>query len=199
MKRRLAAILVGDVVGYCAMMEADEEGTAARVAELGAALQEKVRAHDGRVFKTMGDAVLADFASPLNALRCAVEIRNGLAEVPGKTKVPGKTIQMRFGLHLADVIEAGDDLIGDGVNLAARIQSSAEAGAIEISGGFSSRCGGIRLSRSSRWVRGSLRISPKRSRSIARAANSRRGCFRPPPRRLHRGKRSALIPLRSFR
>ncbi len=128
MKRRLAAILVGDVVGYSAMMEADEEGTAARVAQLSAVLQEKVRAHDGRVFKTMGDAILADFASPLNALRCAVEIRNGLAEVPGKT------IQMRFGLHLADVIESGDDLIGDGVNLAARIQSSADPGAIELSG-----------------------------------------------------------------
>lgn len=78
--------------------------------------------------KTMGDAILADFASPLNALRCAVEIRNKLAEVPGKT------IQMRFGLHLADVIEWGDDLIGDGINLAARIQSAADPGAIELSG-----------------------------------------------------------------
>ncbi|MDQ3314269.1 MAG: adenylate/guanylate cyclase domain-containing protein, partial [Verrucomicrobiota bacterium] len=116
MKRRPAAILVGDVVGYSAMMEADEEGTAARVAQLSAVLQKKVRAHDGRVFKTMGDAILADFASPLNALRWAVEIRNKLAEVPGKT------IQMRFGLHLADVIEWGDDLIGDGINLAARFR-----------------------------------------------------------------------------
>jgi adenylate cyclase len=75
MKRRLAAILVGDVVGYSAMMEADEEGTAERMADLTAMVHEKVKARDGRVFKTMGDAVLADFASPLNALRCAVRSR----------------------------------------------------------------------------------------------------------------------------
>jgi TolB-like protein len=127
-KRRLATILVGDVVGYSAMMEADEEGTAARITDLTALVREKVQARDGRVFKMMGDAVLADFASPLNALRCAVELRSAVAE----TAAPA--IQMRFGLHLADVIESGDDLIGDGVNLAARIQSSADPGAIDISG-----------------------------------------------------------------
>jgi adenylate cyclase len=128
MKRRLAAILVGDVVGYSAMMEADEEGTAARITDLTATMHEKVKARDGRVFKTMGDAILADFASPLNALRCAVEIRSALAE---NADMP---LRMRFGLHLADVIESGDELIGDGVNLAARIQSSADPGAIEVSG-----------------------------------------------------------------
>ena len=128
MKRRLAAILVGDVVGYSAMMEADEEGTAARITDLAAMAHEKVKAREGRIFKMMGDAVLADFASPLNALRCAVELRNALAETAGES------IQMRFGLHLADVIEAGDDLLGDGVNLAARIQAAAEPGAIDVSG-----------------------------------------------------------------
>jgi adenylate cyclase len=128
MKRRLAAILVGDVVGYSAMMETDEEGTAARIGDIASTMQEKVKARDGRVFKTMGDAVLADFASPLNALRCAVEMRSALAESADNP------IRMRFGLHLADVIESGDDLIGDGVNLAARIQSSADPGAIEVSG-----------------------------------------------------------------
>jgi adenylate cyclase len=127
MKRRLAAILVGDVVRYSAMMEADEEGTAARMTDVDAVVQEKVKARDGRVFKRMGDSVLADFASPLNAVRCAVELRSALAENE-------KPIQMRFGLHLADVIESGDDLIGDGVNLAARIQSSADPGAIDVSG-----------------------------------------------------------------
>jgi class 3 adenylate cyclase/TolB-like protein len=127
MKRRLATILVGDVVGYSAMMEADEEGTAARIAELTTLVREKVEAREGRVFKTMGDAVLADFASPLNALRCAVELRGALAEM-------SPPLQMRFGLHLADIIESGEDLIGDGVNLAARIQGAAAPGAIEISG-----------------------------------------------------------------
>jgi len=103
MKRRLATILVGDVVGYSSMMERDEEGTARRIANLTAMVRDKVKVRDGRVFKTMGDAILADFASPLNALRCAVEIRNGLAEAAGES------LQMRFGLHLADVIESGDD------------------------------------------------------------------------------------------
>jgi adenylate cyclase len=128
MKRRLAAILVGDVVGYSAMMEADEEATAVRIAHLIAALREMVQAHDGCVFKTMGDSVLADFASPWNALRCAVEMRSALAENKERT------IQMRFGLHIADVIESGTDLLGDGVNLAARIQSCADPGAIDVSG-----------------------------------------------------------------
>src|SRR2546423_15020644 len=115
MKRRLAAILVGDVVGYSAMMEADEEATASRIEALMTDLREQVEGHEGRVFKTMGDALLADFASPMNALRCAVEIRGALAEADTKP------LQMRFGLHVADVIESGDDLLGDGVNLAARI------------------------------------------------------------------------------
>ena len=84
MKRRLAAILVGDVVGYSAMMEADEEGTAARIRDLTSRVQERVAARDGRVFKTMGDAVLAEFASPLNALRSAVELRSSLAEQEGR-------------------------------------------------------------------------------------------------------------------
>ena len=128
MKRRLATILVGDVVGYSAMMEADEEGTAARVAEVAEMIRAKVSARDGRVFKTMGDSVLAEFGSPLNALRCAVDIRGALAEVTGNE------IRMRFGLHLADVIEAGSDLIGDGVNVAARIEQGAEPGTIDISG-----------------------------------------------------------------
>ena len=128
MKRRLTTILIGDVVGYSAMMEADEEGTAARIVELSGILQEKVRARDGRVFKMMGDAILAEFVSPLSALRCAVELRSALAEAHGDK------IQMRLGLHLADVIESGEDLIGDGVNVAARIQAAADPGAIEISG-----------------------------------------------------------------
>jgi len=128
MKRRLAAILVGDVVGYSAMMEANEEETAAQIANVIAMAREKMGLRGGRVFKTMGDAVLADFASPVNALRCAVEMRSALAE-----NTEGG-MQMRFGLHLADVIESGEDLIGDGVNLAARIQAGADPGAIEISG-----------------------------------------------------------------
>ncbi|MBA3963576.1 MAG: adenylate/guanylate cyclase domain-containing protein [Chthoniobacterales bacterium] len=127
MKRRLATILVGDVVGYSALMEADEEGTARRLQQATALARRVVAEYEGRIFKLMGDAILAEFGSPLNALRAAVGLRAGLAE----TTPP---LQVRLGLHLADVIESGDDLIGDGVNLAARIQQQATPGAIEISG-----------------------------------------------------------------
>lgn len=130
MKRRLAAILVADVAGYSSLMEADEEGTAARMAACRALADAEIGRADGRVFKSMGDAVLAEFASPMNALHCAVAIRDALALAERDREAP---LTMRFGLHLADVMVEGDDLIGDGVNLAARIQQAAEPGAVELS------------------------------------------------------------------
>jgi adenylate cyclase len=133
MKRRLAAILVADVVGYSGLMEADEEGTAQRVAACRAIADTEIAKAEGRLFKTMGDAVLAEFASPVNALRCAVGIRDALAAAEHGEERP---LTMRFGLHLADVMVDGDDLIGDGINLAARIQQAAEPGAIDISAGM---------------------------------------------------------------
>jgi class 3 adenylate cyclase/TolB-like protein len=130
MKRHLATILVADVVGYSSLMEADEEGTVVRLAACRAVIDSQVAECEGRVFKAMGDAVLAEFASPINAVRCAAGIRSGL--VLGEQGVENP-FRMRFGLHLADVLVEGDDLIGDGVNLAARIQQNAEPDAIDIS------------------------------------------------------------------
>jgi adenylate cyclase len=131
MKRRLAAILVADVVGYSSLMEADEEGTAERMSACRAIADAEIAKTDGRLFKAMGDAVLAEFASPMNAVRCAVGIRNTLALTEQDQDQP---LTMRFGLHLADVMVEGDDLVGDGVNLAARIQQAAEPHAIDLSG-----------------------------------------------------------------
>jgi adenylate cyclase len=131
MKRRLAAILVADVAGYSSLMEADEEGTAARMAACRANADAEITKADGRLFKTMGDALLAEFASPMNAVRCAAAIRNAMVLAEQGQDRP---LTMRFGLHLADVLVEGDDLIGDGVNLAARIQQAAEPGAIDLSG-----------------------------------------------------------------
>jgi adenylate cyclase len=131
MKRRLAAILVADVAGYSSLMEADEEGTAARMADCRAIADAEIAKTDGRLFKAMGDALLAEFASPMNAVRCAVGIRDALIVAEAGRERP---LTMRFGLHLADVLVDGDDLIGDGVNLAARIQQAAEPGAIDVSG-----------------------------------------------------------------
>jgi len=131
MKRRIAAILVADVVGFSGLMEADEEGTAQRLAGCRDLINAEVAEYDGRLFKAMGDAVLVEFASPINAVRCAAGVRTGLALAAQASGSP--PLHMRFGLHLADVMVVDDDLIGDGVNLAARIQQAADPDAIDIS------------------------------------------------------------------
>ncbi len=130
MQRRLATLLVADVVGYSRLMEAAEEPTAARLQACQQLMSVMVSRAGGRVFNRAGDAMLAEFASPINALRCAVQIREELA---AKDADSTERLQLRFGLHLADVMVAGDDLIGDGVNLAARIQQTAEPDAIYVS------------------------------------------------------------------
>lgn len=130
MQRRLATILVADVVGYSRLMEAAEETTAARLQICHQLMSKAVTTADGRVFNRAGDAMLAEFASPINALRCAVEIRESMAADDADATA---RLQLRFGLHLADVMVAGDDLIGDGVNLTARIQQGAEPDAIHVS------------------------------------------------------------------
>jgi adenylate cyclase len=130
MHRRLAAIMVGDIVGYSKLMEAAEERTAARLDTCQSIVSEKVGLLGGRVFNTAGDSVLAEFPSAINAVRCAVEIRIALA---GANLPDDEPITMRFGLHLADVMVRGNDLIGNGVNIAARIEQSADPGSICIS------------------------------------------------------------------
>ncbi|MBA3446653.1 MAG: adenylate/guanylate cyclase domain-containing protein [Pseudaminobacter sp.] len=131
MKRKMAAFMVGDVVGYSAMMERAEEQTAERLADCQALISEKVALLDGRVFKTAGDAAFAEFPSAVNAVRSAFEIRGALA---GAQYPAGEPLRMRFGLHIADVVVQGDDLVGDGVNLTARIQAAAEPDSIYVSG-----------------------------------------------------------------
>ena len=131
MKRKIAALMIGDVVGYSAMMERAEEQTAERLASCQALISEKVGSLDGRIFKTAGDAALAEFPSAVNAVRSAFEIRGALA---GMQEPASDPLRMRFGLHIADVVVQGDDLVGDGVNLAARIQAAAEPDSIYVSG-----------------------------------------------------------------
>ena len=131
MQRRIAALMVGDIVGYSGMMERAEEQTAERLASCQALISEKVGLLDGRVFKTVGDGALAEFPSAVNAVRSAFEIRSALAGVQDPASEP---LRMRFGLHLADVVVQGDDLVGDGVNIAARIQAAAEPDSIYVSG-----------------------------------------------------------------
>ncbi len=130
MKRRMAAILVADIVGYSGLMEADEEGTARRLAGCRDLINAEIVKCEGRLFKAMGDAVLVEFGSPINAVRCAASIRAALVLARQRDECQ---FQMRFGLHVADVLVENDDLIGDGVNLAARIQQAAEPDTIDIS------------------------------------------------------------------
>ncbi len=131
MQRRMAALMVGDIVGYSGMMERAEEQTVERLASCQALISEKVGLLEGRVFKTIGDGALAEFPSAVNAVRSAFEIRSALAGVQEPMSEP---MRMRFGLHIADVVVQGDDLVGDGVNLAARIQAAAEPDSIYVSG-----------------------------------------------------------------
>jgi adenylate cyclase len=126
-KRRLAGILAADVVGYSAMVGADEPGTLARVRALRTdVIEPLVAAHEGRLFKTTGDGFFVEFASAVQALRCAIAIQDTLrAEVDG--------LRLRIGVHQGEVVPEGDDLMGDGVIIAARLEPLAEPGGICIS------------------------------------------------------------------
>src|SRR5215831_16623977 len=132
--RRLAAILAADVVGYSRMMEGDEVGTlAALKARRRGVLEPLVTKHEGRVFKVTGDGVLIEFASTVNAVQCAVDLQQGMAAA-NAGEPDDKHIVLRIGVNLGDVLVEGNDLYGDSVNIAARLESHAEPGGILISG-----------------------------------------------------------------
>lgn len=132
-KRKLSAILSADVVGYSKLMGEDEEGTMRRLAELRGITDSVIELHDGRVFNTAGDAVLAEFASPVEAVRTAIEIQNAV-QTRNKDLPADKQMLFRIGVNLGDVMIKDGDLLGDGVNVAARLQSIAPPGGICISG-----------------------------------------------------------------
>src|SRR3954447_10516029 len=130
--RRLAAILAADVVGYSRLMEVDEAGTARLLREHRAATDPLVAEHGGRIVKTTGDGVLIEFSSVVGAVQCAVALQKLMAE--RNAEVPGqRRMDWRVGIHLGDILIEGDDILGDGVNLAARLEGIAEPGGICIS------------------------------------------------------------------
>jgi class 3 adenylate cyclase len=130
--RKLAAILAADAVGYSRMMSADEEGTLRVLAGHRAVIDRIIELHEGRIVGTAGDSVLAEFASPVLAVRCAVEMQEAL-KTRNQSLAPASQMLFRVGINLGDVVVAGDDLLGDGVNVAARLESIAEPGGICIS------------------------------------------------------------------
>ena len=134
--RKLAAILAADVVGFSRLAGADEDRTLARLRALRSDLIDpSIAIHNGRVVKRTCDGLIAEFGSVVDAVRCAIEVQRGMAEHNAGV-APEKRIEFRIGVHLGDVVEEADgDLMGDGVNIAARLESIAEAGGLCLSGG----------------------------------------------------------------
>ena len=133
-QRRLAAIMAIDVVGFSRLMGADEVGTLARLKALRANLIDpRIAEYQGRIVKEMGDGLLVEFASIIDAVQCADDVQTAMAERAGE-EIEGQTIALRIGINLGDIIAEGDDIFGDGVNIAARLEGLAKPGGICISG-----------------------------------------------------------------
>src|SRR5215467_10279516 len=131
-KRKLAAILAADIAGYSKLMGMDEEGTLARLkAYRSELIDPKNRQHRGRIVKTTGDGILMEFPSVVDAVRCAIEVQQGMLE-RNKALPQDQRIEFRVGINLGDVMVEGRDLYGDGVNIAARLEALAEPGGICI-------------------------------------------------------------------
>lgn len=129
-KRRLTTVLCADVYGYSRLMEADETGTLETLRRYRTAIAGLVARHDGRIVNTWGDAVIAEFASVVEAVQCAVEIQQEIANQDSEHSQP---MRFRIGINLGDVMVDGSDIYGDGVNIASRLQELAEPGGVVIS------------------------------------------------------------------
>jgi class 3 adenylate cyclase len=132
-ERRLAAILAADVVGYSRLMGVDEEGTLARLkAHRRELIDPKIAEHHGRMVKLTGDGALVEFPSVVGAVRCAIDIQRGMAERNAESPEE-KRIEFRVSINLGDIIVDSDDIYGDGVNVATRLEALCEPGDICVS------------------------------------------------------------------
>src|SRR5262245_12743883 len=123
-KRRLAAIMATDIVGYSKLMQSDEAAALAALAEVRHATQQQIELHQGRIANTAGDSVLAEFGSALEAVGCAMALQRQLVSEEGRK------LHLRIGIHLGDVVDKGGDLFGTAVNVAARLEAIAQPGSI---------------------------------------------------------------------
>src|SRR6516164_9507077 len=132
-ERRLAAILAADVAGYSRLMGQDEEGTLAALRAIRHELVDpKIKEHRGRIVKTTGDGLLIEFASVVDAVRCAVDVQRAMAERNADVAAE-RRIEFRMGINIGDIIIEDGDIFGDGVNVAARLEALAEPGGICVS------------------------------------------------------------------
>src|SRR5829696_9849153 len=132
-ERRLAAIFAADVAGYSRLISQDEAATLRALVAAREVMDGLIRDHGGRIANTAGDSVLAEFPSAVDAVQCAVAIQEKLAQANVR-EAQDRQLQFRIGVHVGDVVERGADLLGDGVNVAARLEGLAEPGGVAISG-----------------------------------------------------------------
>jgi TolB-like protein/class 3 adenylate cyclase/Tfp pilus assembly protein PilF len=189
-ERKLAAIFAADVVGYSHLMQLDELGTLRALRASRAIIDRLIAEYRGRIFTTAGDSVLADFASAVDAVECALAVQGAIAEENAQ-RPEGERLRFRIGVHLGDVIVEGDDLLGDGVNIAARLQTLAEPGGIYVSAAVRDQIGtklpiafidrgGQRLKNMARPLRAFEIVGPGREALAgiaARRSRSRRALF----------------------
>jgi adenylate cyclase len=132
-ERRLAAVLAADVAGYSRLMGYDEEGTLARLKAVRKALVDPtIASHRGRIVKTTGDGMLVEFASAVDAVRCGAEVQRGMAAMSADDPAD-RRIEFRIGIHVGDIMIDDNDIYGDGVNIAARLEGISEPGGLCIS------------------------------------------------------------------
>src|SRR5499427_7437004 len=132
-ERKLAAIFAADVEGYSALMGRDEVGTLRTLTAYRIIIDRLITSHRGRIFNTAGDSILADFASAVDAVQCAVAVQEVIAK-ENADRPAGEQMRFRIGVHVGDIMVQGDNLFGDAVNIAARLEALAEPGGICVSG-----------------------------------------------------------------
>ena len=132
MKRKIAAIFAADIAGYSRLVAEDEEETLRRLASYREVIDDFIAKAGGRIFNTAGDAVLAEFPSAVDAVRCAIDIQESL-RTRNMAYPPSRQMSFRIGITIGDVVERNGDLLGDGVNIAARLEGLAEVGGICVS------------------------------------------------------------------
>ena len=159
-RRRLAAIVMADVVGYSKLMEADETGTLAALKERRKAILEPVvRGRGGRIVKVLGDGALMEFASAVNAVEAALELQAKMAEA-NKSVPEGRHIILRVGINLGDVVGEGSDIYGDGVNVAARLEARQSRAESVFRPRFMRNCEAKAIVPSRTWERSNSRTLP---------------------------------------